>query len=376
MFKNNDIFQLFIVCPPGLEGVLTAELKTLGIKKMQPELGGVSLKSDFKMLMRLNLYLRSASRILLRLSSFRALHLDQLERPFNKLPFELFFPKGSMISLHITSSHSRLYHSGALWDKIAAIMTKLGYEITNNNDQQSNEPLLFVRVNENIVEISINSSGEHLYRRGYKEEIGPAPLRENLAAALLLHLGYHGQCALWDPCAGAGTIPIEAALIAAHIPPGFKRSFAFCAWPIFNKDLFAAELARAEKFIKKPTFTIFASDISNKSANMIKHNSQRANIYSALNIWDEAIENIENIPLNRGGIIVVNPPYGERIHGVNGLKKLYESLGQIANNHVNIAMYLLVPSEDLLRLTKSRYQPAGISFKHGGIPVSLYKLIK
>ena len=99
MFKNNKIFSTFVVCPPGLTEVLIGELKRLGIKKMRPELGGISLKCDFKMLMRLNLWLRSASRILIRLSSFKVLHLDQLEKPLNKIPFDLFFPKNSFIPI-------------------------------------------------------------------------------------------------------------------------------------------------------------------------------------------------------------------------------------------------------------------------------------
>ena len=378
MFKNNNIFSLFVVCPPGIEAVLENELKKQGIKKMRREVGGISLKCDFKMLMRLNLWLRSASRILIRLSSFMALHLDQLERPLLKVPFELFFEKGSFIPIRVTCSHSRLYHSGAVGEKISNILDELGYK-TSCAQQEDDEkspavPLLYFRLSENIVEISVNSSGEHLYRRGYKEEIGPAPLRENLAAAMLLHIGYHGQWAFWDPCAGSGTIPIEAALIAANIAPGIKRRFAFFAWPIFEKSLFESELKRAKELIKKPVFPIFASDISPKSSAMINNNALRAAVDSTISINCEALEDIKEPPLTHGGLLLVNPPYGERIHGVNGLKNLYASLGKIAENYPKIALYILSPKEELLRLTERNFENSGLSFRHGGMPVTLYKI--
>ncbi len=343
---------------------------------MRREVGGISLKCDFKMLMRLNLWLRSASRILIRLSSFMALHLDQLERPLLKVPFELFFEKGSFIPIRVTCSHSRLYHSGAVSERISGILSKLGYKTSfsyqDEDEKSPATPLLYFRLSENIVEISVNSSGEHLYRRGYKKEIGPAPLRENLAAAMLLHLGYHGQWAFWDPCAGSGTIPIEAALIAANIAPGINRRFAFFAWPIFEKSLFESELKRAKELIKKPVFPILASDISPKSSAMINNNALRAGVNSAISISCVALEDIDDLPLKHGGLVVVNPPYGERIHGVKGLKSLYSSLGKIADNYPKLSLYVLAPDADLVRLTGCDFAESDFSFRHGGIAVKLF----
>lgn len=377
MFTTTDKLDAFVVCPPRLESILEQELKGLGIKKYRQQVGGFELSCDFTMLMRLNLWLRTASRVLVRLSRFRALHLDQLERPLSKLPWDLFFQKGQTVPIHVTATHSRLIHTEAIAERVAAVLNAAGYQGQFGADLEGQEAateLLYIRCFNDVVEVSLNSSGQHLYRRGYKQEIGPAPLRENLAAALLLHMGYKGQKSFWDPCCGCGTLAIEAAMIAAHIAPGRNRDFAFLHWPCCPLNIWKNELQHADSVVKKPTFPIWASDISEKAIKMTVANATRAGVAQFISTLAAPLENIKEPPIGKGGLMLANPPYGERIQGVRGLRTVYLAFGDLLRKTPGLTGALLVDSEELAKLASKGAITSGLSFNHGGLPVTLYKL--
>ena len=188
-------------------------------------------------LYRANLWLRTATRVVARVGTFHARLFDELERHSRKLAWSRFIDGGQPVRLRVSTSKSRLYHTGAVAQRIAEAMEKstgLAPTVTSGGDEddESGEtPLVIVRLFRDDCTVSIDTSGALLHRRGYRLATAKAPLRETLGAAVLLASGWDPATALVDPLCGAGTIPIEGAMIARRIPPGLSRTFAFMRWP-------------------------------------------------------------------------------------------------------------------------------------------------
>jgi putative N6-adenine-specific DNA methylase len=214
----------FAVTAPGIEAVTAREIAELGMQVTSSEPGGVSFETDAAGIARANLWLRTASRILVRVAEFHAYSFAELERHARKVPWDDYLAEDVRPVFRVTSKKSKLYHQ----DAIAERLTRwIGRDVSDEVPEQ----LFVVRVHRDRVTISADASGELLHKRGYRLEAGKAPLRETLAAAMLLAIGWDGTVPLVDPFAGSGTIPIEAALIACGMAPGAGRSFAMYSWP-------------------------------------------------------------------------------------------------------------------------------------------------
>ena len=254
--------RLFAVTLPGLEPFLRQELSEVGpdaarsprsrIIPARPggeESGGVAFEAGMTDMLRANLHLRSANRILLRLGDFYAGTFSELRSRAAKLPWEQYIKPGQTVALRVTCHKSKLYHSGGVAERVAgAIQDRLGKPVQVVKFDEDLNPvpqLVVVRLFLDQCEISLDTSGALLHRRGYRLETAKAPLRETLAAALLLASGWDGTAALIDPFCGSGTIPIEAALMAGRIAPGKKRNFAFMGWPGYDSKLWNALLKEA-----------------------------------------------------------------------------------------------------------------------------------
>src|SRR5438105_8294800 len=232
--KRAREMDLFVVCAPGLEPIVSAEMATLGIRG-RPVAGGVETTGGLDELYRLNLWLRTATRILVRLGQVRATTFAELVRKASALPFETVVRPGQRVAFRVTCHKSRLYHSAAVAQRLhEAMERRLGgsVQLVQHDEAASDPPQLFVaRFDHDVCTVSPDSSGVLLHRRGYRMKEAQAPLRETLAAAMLLAAGYTGTDPLLDPMCGSGTIPIEAALIARRRAPGLTRGFAFERWP-------------------------------------------------------------------------------------------------------------------------------------------------
>lgn len=334
-------FSLFAVAPPGLEGVVARELASIGIAAAEVP-GGAEWEGGWDDLVRAHLHLRTASRVLVRVGGFRARALGELERKAEGLEWARFLGDGRPIAVRVSSSRSRIYHEGAAEERIRRALGRAGLpEAPPEGDEDEEDaaplgpgfPLLVVRLHRDRVTVSIDASGALLHRRGYRLEPGSAPLRETLAAAALLESGWTPGVPLADPFAGSGTIAIEAALVARHIPPALAtagrtpRAFAFLEWPEAPKEGFAAAVddARAN-ILEASACRILASDRDAGAVGILGANAQRAGV---LDDVDVQVAPFGEAPLPEPpGWIVTNPPYGARLGERRRLRALYRAIGR------------------------------------------------
>src|SRR5438067_3084684 len=321
--------DLFAACAPGLEPVLAAELTALELQACTVA-GGAEVRGGAGDLERFNLWLRTASRVLVRLGQVKATSFAELVRKARTLPFETVAQVGRPISLRVTCHKSRLYHSGAVAQRLhEALQERLGGSVPlADAGEEADEPpqLLLARFDHDVCTVSADSSGALLHRRGYRLAQSPAPLRETLAAAMLLAAGYDGSAALVDPLCGSGTIAIEGALIARRRAPGIARSFALERWPGFDAAALASlrDEARGRE-LAKASHGILASDSDPAAVRAAQENAKRAGVEADTRVEERPLREVRLEP--GPGLIVTNPPYGVRVSA--DLKRLYSDLGDL-----------------------------------------------
>jgi putative N6-adenine-specific DNA methylase len=327
---------MFAVCPPGLEGILLAEVRELGIVGARAEEGGVGFSGGMRELYRANLHLRTAARVLVRVANFHASAFHELERNARKVKWDQFMDRSVPILLRVTCRKSRLYHSDAVAERIVNVLGSgaLAGSADGDEDEAAGSQLLVVRLVHDECSISLGSSGGHLHKRGYREELSRATMRETLAAALLQVSGWDLQLPLLDPMCGSGTIAIEAALMVRRIAPGLSRasreprSFSFEQWPSHNPAQWGKEVAIAqESILDRAPARIFASDRDAGAVEIALRNARRAGVEADIEISQRSLSAVER--LGEGGVVVVNPPYGKRVGEEKALRNLYASLGKL-----------------------------------------------
>jgi putative N6-adenine-specific DNA methylase len=334
----------FAVNAPGIEAFTALELSRL-FPDAEPasEPGGVAFKGDLSALYRANLHLRTANRILARLGMpFLARTFPELQQKASRLPWERFLTPGQPVSLRVTCHKSKLYHSDAVARTVsAALDERLGQpSLTVKADDESDQPpqLVVVRLAEDRVTVSVDSSGTILHKRGYRQAVAKAPLRETLAAAILMASGWDKVSPLLDPFCGSGTIPIEAALMALGIPPGTHRRFAFMDWPDFDEQLWQS-IHTSSSTVHGPSSvnhdhspTILASDRDAGAIQMARENAARAGVEDCIEFKCQAVSSITPpaLRLRSGrGWVVTNPPYGRRVRSGADLRNLYARFGDV-----------------------------------------------
>jgi putative N6-adenine-specific DNA methylase len=332
-------FELFAICAPGLEDVLEAEMRALDLDVGKRDIGGVAFSGGSSALYRANLWLRTATRVIARVGDFHARLFDELERHSRKLAWGRFIDGGQPVRLRVSTSKSRLYHSGAVAQRIVESReqsTGIAPTVTgggDDDDETGDTPLVIVRLYRDQCTVSIDSSGALLHRRGYRLATGKAPLRETLGAALLFASGWDTQTPLLDPLCGAGTIPIEGALMARRIPPGLNRAFAFMQWPGFHEPTWKKMLdeARAQILPAAPA-PILGSDRDAGAIVASRENAERAGVAADIAFEEKVISRIAPPADSVAGAIVTNPPYGVRVGDRDALRNLYAQLGTIARD--------------------------------------------
>jgi putative N6-adenine-specific DNA methylase len=377
--------KLFAVCAPGLEPFLTQELEQLGLRAGRPvplsgqgeESGGVEFQGDLRDMYRANLWLRTASRVLVWLGAFDAAGFPQLVRKASRLPWERHLAPGQPVALRVTCHKSRLYHSGAVAERVArAIGERMGQlspveKFSEDND--TNLPqLILVRLAHDHCTISVDSSGALLHRRGYRLATAKAPLRETLAAGMLMASGWDMTSPLLDPFCGSGTIPIEAALMARKIPPGRARRFAFMDWPNFDAATWPpAPLPSQTGEGLGVGAKILASDRDAGAIESAQANAERAGVADCIEFSCRAVSAIE--PPTGAGWVVTNPPYGVRVSAGRDLRNLYAQFGNVMRDKCSgwhIAM--LCDNVQLIHNTGLKFDEArSISLVNGGLKVRL-----
>jgi putative N6-adenine-specific DNA methylase len=377
-------FELFAVTAPGLESIAAGELKTLGVKGRQ-EPGGVAFGGDLDRVYLANLWLRTASRLLLRLGRFHASTFYELERRAKKLAWADFLPSSGPVEVRVTCRKSRLYHSDAVAERVlsaiarvapAGVDLKIGATTSEEDDdaEKSLRQLIVVRIVDDQCEVSADTSGELLHRRGYRQEIARAPLRETLAAAMVLASGWDKRQPLLDPMCGSGTIPIEAALIARRTAPGLARNFQFMEWASFDRRLWNETTERAKEAIVGVPLDIRGADRDAGATQAATRNAERAGVASDIRFSTQSISGslaaLEDLADGKGeGWIITNPPYGIRVGESADLRDLYATMGNAITAKRGWRVGILAAQEYLAGQTglplRSRFDT-----RNGGISVS------
>lgn len=313
----------------GLEAVVRRELEDLGYKNIQVENGKVNFKGDYKAIAETNLWLRVADRVLWKLGEFKALSFEDLYRETYKLPWDEILPEDANFIVNGKSVKSKLFSisdSQSIVERAIVDKLQTKYKDVNWFTKSGKRYSIEVSLLKDIATITIDTSGDGLHKRGYRAEQGEAPLKETLAAALVLLSFWNKDRFLVDPFCGSGTIVIEAAMIARNIAPGLDRSFDAENWEIIDKEIWKEARKQAFQAIDyKSNLNILASDIDVKAV-------------------DRAIRNAENLGLEEDiafvtkdfmdltlkdefGVLITNPPYGERLGESQEVINMYKNLG-------------------------------------------------
>ena len=323
-----ETYEMIAKTFQGLEEVLAQELTALGANDVQIGRRMVSFTGDKEMMYRANFALRTAIRVLKPIKHFEAKDADEVYEQVKAIPWEDYLDTNRSFAVDAVVYSEEFRHSMFVSYRVKDAIVDYFREKTGKRPNvRINKPdiLLNIHIAQTTCTLSLDSSGESLHRRGYRQEAVEAPLNEVLAAGMLLLTGWHGECDLIDPMCGSGTIPVEAALIARNIAPGvFRQGYAFEKWPDFDADLF--ETIYNDDSQERPfNHKIYAYDNSPKAIAIAARNIKAAGVAKDITLKQQPFQQFEK-PAQRA-IIVTNPPYGERI-SANDLLGLYAMIGE------------------------------------------------
>jgi putative N6-adenine-specific DNA methylase len=344
-------FKLFATTGAGLEKVLEQELGDLGARNIRPAVRGVGFTGDIEMIYRANLWLRTAYRVLVELGEFHSPDRQALYRGASAVPWEDHLSVRGTLAVDAVSSESRLSHtqfvSQVVKDAIVDRFKKNGGQ-RPNVDLQDPHLRINARLRNDRCTLSLDTSGERLHRRGYRPLFGiEAPLKETLAAGILLISSYDGAQPVVDPMCGSGTFLVEAALIAGNIAPGLLgRRFGFMRHPSFDRRIWNNLVKEAKALVQRDKkVEIMGSDISEDALRTARAAAKGAGVDDIIKVRKASITDLD--PRDRG-MIVTNPPYGERLGEIENLAELYRTLGDVLKQRCRgMTAYVLTGSKFL-----------------------------
>ena len=366
MEPSND-FEIFLVATPGLESPLLAEAVEKGFARAQVLPGGVSCRGGWPEVWRANLCLRGANKVLVRIGSFPAVHLAQLDKRARKFPWSDFLRPDVPVKVEATSRKSRIYHAGAARQRVERAITEtLGAPVSSDAGVR-----VLLRIEKDICTFSIDTSGDPLHKRGHKPAVAKAPMRETMAAMFLRDCGFDGTEPVLDPMCGSGTFVIEAAEIAAGLYPGRSRQFAFENLRHFDAEAWGAMHQHETQQDAAPQF--FGSDRNAGAIDAATTNADRAGVVDSTKFQCRSVSEIKP-PLGSAGLVITNPPYGARIGDEKRLRSLYGSLGKVLMSRFSgWRVGIITSNQSLARATRLPLLPNGPVVDHGGTKVRLYR---
>lgn len=329
--------------------------------------GGVETHGDWLEVWRANLMLRCATRVLVRVGAFRAMHLAQLDKRARKFPWGDVLRRDVPVRVEATSRKSRIYHAGAAAQRIETALRE-SFGVTVSDDAAI---VVKLRIDDDLAVISLDSSGETLHKRGHKQAVAKAPMRETMAAAFLRECGFSGREPVYDPMCGSGTFPIEAAEIASGMAPGRSRSFAFEKFASFQPEIWTAMKAAVKPAAPQVRFT--GSDRDQGAIRMSLSNAERAGVAQICDFSYCAVADAHP-PGGGPGLVIINPPYGTRIGNKGPLYGLHAAMGEVFRTRFRGWRVGLITSEpSLARATGLKFRDPGPYIAHGGLKVRLYQ---
>ncbi|ABD52935.1 THUMP domain-containing class I SAM-dependent RNA methyltransferase [Jannaschia sp. CCS1] len=362
---------IFLVAVPGLEAPLEAEARALGLSGVQSVPGGVAADGGLVEAARVNLFARCAVRVLLRVAEFRAMHLAQLDKRSKKVDWRAVLRTDVPVRVEAVCRRSKIYVNKAAVQRVSGGLEAAGLSVAKEADLT-----VKVRIDDDLCTISVDTTGEALHRRGHKEFVGKAPMRETMAAGFLAQMGFDGRQTVVDPMCGSGTFVLEAAEMALGLVPGRSRGFAFenmvggrdarqmsDSGYLENGEL--GDDARARR-------RFYGFDRNDGAIRGARANAERAGVADVVAFAQGAISDLAP-PDGPPGIVIVNPPYGGRIGERKLLFGLYGALGAVLAERFGGWCVGIITSDGGLAKATGLALEAGGPVDHSGTKINLWK---
>ena len=375
-YDDLSMNQYFATVARGLESIAAQELERLGAQEVRPDFTGVHFVGDHTLMYRVNLWARTIFRVLVKLAEFPCPNADRLYQEVQKIAWQQYLQPHHTLAVNSTGGNRQLNHTHftALQIKNAIVdQQRRQFGQRSSVDSKNPDILINAHIHQNRCLLSLDSSGSSLHRRGYRPAMGLAPLKETLAAALLEMADWQPGIPFLDPLCGSGTLPLEASLKALNIAPGlFRQRFGFESWPNFEINIWQNLLTEAkESQLSELTAPIMGSDRNGDILEQAKLNAQQCGVDNQVKFNLAELSQVE-APADHG-IIICNPPYGERLGNTQELVNLYKLLGDVFKQRFKgWTGYILTGNKELAKrvgLKASRRIPV----YNGAIPCTLLK---
>lgn len=349
--ETNMKFNLIATATFGIEAVVAQELKDLGYKDTVIENGRVLFSGDEEDICRTNMWLRTADRVFIQVAEFKATSFEQLFDRVNEIPWEVYLPMNAEFPVNAKSVKSKLFSLSDIQSiSKKAIVNRLG-KLYNKTWLPEDGPKysIMVGILKDTVTVSIDTSGVGLHKRGYRAQGHIAPLKETLAAALILISRWQGKIPLIDPMCGSGTIAIEAALIGRNIAPGLSREYAFESWPLIPDEIYKAVKKHAfEQIDNEKELQIEAYDADPRAIKVARENAELAAVEDDIHFQ---VRDVSELSSNKKyGYVITNPPYGERLNEIEEVEVLTKVMSESFDVLDTWSKYVFTAYEDFERI--------------------------
>lgn len=342
-------FELIAPCHFGLESVLKREIYDMGYEIIQVEDGRITFEGDAEAICRGNIFLRTTERVLLKVGRFHATTFEELFQGIKALPWEDYIPAdGKFWVTKASSIKSKLFSPSDIQSIVKKAMVermKQEYDMDWFPEDGASYPVRVFLMKDEVT-VTIDTTGESLHKRGYRTMTSKAPLKETLAAALILLTPWKADRILVDPFCGSGTFPIEAAMIAANIAPGMKRHFLAETWDnLIPKELWQECFMEAEEMVNTDIeVDVQGYDIDGDMIKAARENAKRAGVEELIHFQQRPVKELHHP--KKYGFIITNPPYGERLEEKEALPVLYKEIGMAYQNLDAWSLYMITSYED------------------------------
>ena len=332
----------------GLEAVVRREIEALGYKIIKTEDGRVIFEGSERAIVRANLWLRSADRVQIKMAEFKALEFEDIFQNVKGIPWEEWIPMEGNFIVNAVSVKSKISSVPAI-QKVGerALIDRLRelYPI-DRFPKTGAEFDVRISIHKDMATVTLDTTGPGLNKRGYRRLIGKAPLKETMAAAMVNLSFWNPDRILVDPCCGSGTIPIEAAMIAKNIAPGLSRSFASEEWDAVPKNIWKEERARSYKEIRSDLdLKIYGSDIDPAAIKIAKENAEEAGVGDLIRFSVADVSALKTKALS--GVMISNPPYGERIGDREAIDHIYDSWKKFFGENPTWSLFALTSDKTI-----------------------------
>lgn len=365
--------EAFAITAPGLSRIAARELGAIGLAITEVESAGVTFKGGLREVYAANLRARTVSRVIVRLARFQARTFAELERHSARISWSKFVAPGRRFEIRVTSRKSRLYHSDAVAERIEravreATEAEPADATTAEEHVGETAQLIVARIERDECVVSMDSSGALLHMRGYRRAVAKAPMRETIAAAMLLACEWRADEPLFDPFCGSGTIPIEGAMLARRIAPGLDRVFAFEQWPWIEAGLWSRMRRDAElEILDGVAAPIIGTDRDEGAIRAAGENADRARVRDDVEL---VASPVSEASVDAGsGWVVTNPPYGVRVGTSRELRNLYARFGAVLRERFGGWRLAFLSADHALEAQVGLELETLFRTTNGGIPV-------